>query len=148
MSRRRAAALGALLVVLAVYGAIAGRLPGLPSGIDIAFHAVVVFPAFALFNTGSITAYAVGMLLAFGVIHAWFYGAQGTLYASLFPTRTRYTGLSTVYQLSGVYASGLTPLILTALIATGGGAPWLACGYLVATAVVSVVATLLLRPEH
>lgn len=61
-----------------------------------------------MFNTGSIAAYAVGMLLAFGVIHAWFYGAQGTLYASLFPTRTRYTGLSTVYQLSGVYASGLT----------------------------------------
>ncbi len=47
MSRRRAAALGALLVVLAAYGAVAGRLPGLPSGVDIAFHAVVVFPAFA-----------------------------------------------------------------------------------------------------
>jgi hypothetical protein len=47
LSRRRAAALGALLVVLAVYGAVAGRLPGLPSGVDVAFHAVVVFPAFA-----------------------------------------------------------------------------------------------------
>jgi hypothetical protein len=47
LSRRRAAALGALLVVLAAYGAIAGRLPSLPSGFDIAFHAVVVFPAFA-----------------------------------------------------------------------------------------------------
>jgi hypothetical protein len=47
LSRRRAAALGALLVVLAAYGAVAGRLPGLPSGVDIAFHAVVVFPAFA-----------------------------------------------------------------------------------------------------
>src|SRR3546814_7214138 len=67
------------------------------------------------------------------VIHAWFYGAQGTLYAALFPTRIRYTGLSTVYQLSGVYSSGLTPLILTTLIALGGDAPWLACGYLVAT---------------
>ena len=53
-----------------------------------------------------------------------------------------------MYQLSGVYASGLTPMILTALIAVGGGTPWLACGYLVATAVISVVATLLLRPEH
>ena len=68
-------------------------------------------------------------LIVFGVIHAWFYGAQGTLYASLFPTRVRYTGLSTVYQLSGVYSSGLTPLILTALIAAGHGKPWLACGF-------------------
>ena len=62
-------------------------------------------------------------------------GAQGTLYASLFPARIRYTGLSTVYQLSGVYASGLTPLILTALIGAAGGTPWIACGYLVVTAV-------------
>lgn len=109
-------------------------------------YALAVFPVFAMFNSGSLTAYAVGMLLVFGVIHAWFYGAQGTLYASLYPARVRYTGLSTVYQLSGVYASGLTPLILTALIAVGNQSPWLACTYLVATATISVVATLLLRP--
>ena len=53
------------------------------SGIGV--YALAVFPVFALFNTGSITAYAVGMLLVFGVVHAWFYGAQGTLYASLIP---------------------------------------------------------------
>ncbi|OBF34357.1 MFS transporter [Mycolicibacterium peregrinum] len=138
-----------MAVLLPVSGLLADKFsPKAVYASGIAAYAVVVFPAFALFNTGSITAYAVGMLLAFGVIHAWFYGAQGTLYASLFPTRTRYTGLSTVYQLSGVYASGLTPLILTALIAAGGGTPWLACGYLVATAVISVIATLLLRPQH
>jgi hypothetical protein len=85
------------------------------------------------------------MVVAFGVIHASFYGAQGTLYASLFPTRIRYTGLSTVVQLSGIYAAGLTPLILTGLIAAGHGAPWYACSYLVATAVLSVGATVLLN---
>ncbi len=90
--------------------------------------------------------YAIAIILVFGVIHAVFYGAQGTLYASLYPARVRYTGLSTVYQLSGVYSSGLTPLILTALIGATGGSPWLACGYLVATAIISVVATLALKP--
>jgi hypothetical protein len=55
--------------------------------------------------------------------------------------------LSFVYQFSGVYASGVTPMILTALIAAVGGAPWLACGYLVATAVVSVFATTLIRDQ-
>ncbi|MCP2625166.1 MHS family MFS transporter [Mycolicibacterium smegmatis] len=138
-----------MAVLLPVSGALADRFsPRTVYAAGIAAYGVIVFPAFALFNTGSIAAYAVGMILAFGVIHALFYGAQGTLYASLFPTRSRYTGLSTVYQLSGVYASGLTPLILTSLIAAGGGKPWYACGYLVATAVISVVATLLLRPEH
>ena len=77
----------------------------------------------ALLMAALLSAYAVGMLVVFGVIHAWFYGAQGTLYASLYPARIRYTGLSTVYQLSRVYASGLTPLIPTALIAATNQSP-------------------------
>jgi MFS family permease len=114
--------------------------------IGIAAYAVAVFPVFALFGAKDIVLYGVAIIVVFGVIHAVFYGAQGTLYASLYPARVRYTGLSTVYQLSGVYSSGLTPLILTALIGASGGSPWLACGYLVTTAIISVVATLALKP--
>ena len=113
----------------------------------VAAFGLTTFPVFALFDTHDIAWFAVGMVVEFGVIHAWFYAPQGTLYASLFPTRIRYTGLSTVYQVSGIYASGLTPLILTSLIAAGHGAPWYACGYLVATAVLSVGATVLLNPR-
>ena len=47
LSGRRAAALAALLALLVAYGAGARHLPGLPSGLDVAFHAVIVFPAFA-----------------------------------------------------------------------------------------------------
>jgi hypothetical protein len=47
LSRRRGAALGALLVVLIAYGAGARHLPGLPNGVDVTFHALVVFPVFA-----------------------------------------------------------------------------------------------------
>lgn len=108
--------------------------------VGIAAYAVAVFPAFALFGTGSLVWFTVAMVLVFGIVHALFYGAQGTLYASLYPAEIRYTGLSVVYQFSGIYASGVTPMILTALIAVTGG-PWLACGYLVLTGVVSVVAT-------
>jgi MFS family permease len=136
-----------MAVLLPVSGLLADRFgPKRVYASGVAAYGIAVFPVFVLFGTGHLAAYAIGMIVVFGVVHAWFYGAQGTLYASLFPTRIRYTGLSTVYQLSGVYASGLTPLILTALIAAGGGAPWLACGYLAATAVVSVAATLALKP--
>jgi MFS family permease len=114
--------------------------------IGIAAYAVAVFPVFALFGARDIVLYAIAIIGVFGVIHALFYGAQGTLYASLYPARVRYTGLSTVYQLSGVYSSGLTPLILTALIGAADGSPWLACGYLVTTAIISVIATLALKP--
>ncbi|ODR08226.1 MFS transporter [Mycobacterium sherrisii] len=111
----------------------------------VALYGVAAFPAFALFGTKNLLWFGLAMVLVFGVVHALFYGAQGTLYSSLYPTGTRYTGLSFVYQFSGVYASGVTPMILTALIAAVGGAPWLACGYLVATAVISVIATALIR---
>jgi hypothetical protein len=47
MSRRRAATLGSLLVALVAYGAGARHLPELPSGLDVAFYAFVVLPAFA-----------------------------------------------------------------------------------------------------
>jgi hypothetical protein len=47
LSRRRGTALVGLLVGLAVYGAVTRHLPGLPSGLDVVFHAAVVFPAFA-----------------------------------------------------------------------------------------------------
>ncbi len=136
-----------MAALLPVSGLLADRYgPKRIYATGIALYAAAVFPVFALFGTEDIALYALGMILVFGIVHALFYGAQGTLYASLFPARIRYTGLSTVYQLSGVYASGLTPLILTALIGAAGGSPWIACGYLVATAVISVVATLALKP--
>ncbi|MEV0108976.1 MFS transporter [Nocardia sp. NPDC050799] len=107
----------------------------------IAAYGVLVYPVFALFETRNIVVFTLAIIAVFGVAHAVFYGAQGTLYAGLYPAEVRYTGLSFVYQFSGIYASGLTPMIVTALIAVGGSAPWPACGYLAATAVVSVIAT-------
>jgi MFS family permease len=107
----------------------------------IAAYGVLVYPVFALFETGNIVVFTGAIIAVFGVAHAVFYGAQGTLYAGLYPAEVRYTGPSFVYQFSGIYASGLTPMIVTALIAVGGSTPWPACGYLVATAVVSVIAT-------
>lgn len=113
----------------------------------VACYGLAAFPAFALFGTRNLVWFGVALVVVFGVVHALFYGAQGTLYSSLYPTSTRYTGLSFVYQFSGIYASGVTPMIVTALIAALGGAPWLACGYLVATAVISVLATALIREQ-
>ncbi|MEU0130502.1 MFS transporter [Streptomyces sp. NPDC006289] len=108
---------------------------------------VSVLPAFWLFGTGGTWAFAAALVVTLGVVHASFYGAQGTLFAALFATPVRYTGMSFVYQVSGIFASGITPLIMTALLALGSGDPWWACGYLVLTGLVSVWATSRLREE-
>ena len=105
-----------------------------------------VFPAFAGLGTGSIAVVTLVLVAMLGVVYGVQSGTESTLFAELFPVRTRYTGMSLVYQGSGIYASGLTPLILTTLLAVAGGSPWLACTYLAATAVISTVAALRLRP--
>ena len=115
--------------------------------VGMGLFAVCVFPAFWLFGQGGPWGFAVVLVVALGIVHAYFYGAQGTLFASLFPTQVRYTGMSFVYQMSGIFASGITPLIMTALLALGSGTPWAACGYLALTALVSMWATTRLRED-
>lgn len=107
---------------------------------------LAVYPAFAGLGTGSFGVVLAVLVLVLGVVYGVQSGAESTLFAELFPTRTRYTGMSLVFQGSGIYASGLTPLILTSLLAATGGAPWAAAGFLVLTAVISVVSTASLRP--
>ncbi|MDL5160106.1 MFS transporter [Actinomycetospora termitidis] len=107
---------------------------------------VGVYPAFLGLGTGSLPVVVLVLVLLLGVVYGAQSGAESTLFAELFPARTRYTGMSLVYQGSGIYASGLTPLILTSLLAVTGGSPWLACGFLVLTAAVTVIATRQLRP--
>jgi MFS family permease len=110
---------------------------------------VGVFPAFALLGTGSVWVAGAVLVVMLGISYGLTSGAESTLFAELFPTRTRYTGMSLAFQGGGIYASGLTPLVLTSLIALGGGAPWYAAGYLLLAAVVSTVAALKARPlEH
>jgi MFS family permease len=113
--------------------------------VGMGLFALSVFPAFWVFGFGGTWGFAAVLVVTLGLVHAYFYGAQGTLFAALFATRVRYTGMSFVYQMSGVFASGVTPLIMTALLALGDGTPWAACGYLALTALVSMWATSRLR---
>lgn len=110
-------------------------------------YALAVYPAFLAFQTRGPVLIGVVLALVLGVVHALMSTPQGTLYAQLFPVRSRYTGMSFVYQFSGIHASGLTPLIVTALLAAGDGSPWLACGYLVVSGAIGAGTTVLLRPH-
>ena len=50
------------------------------------------------------------------------------------------------YQMSGIVASGLTPLIAAWLVSKGGGSLWLVAGYNVAVAAISLLSARML-PE-
>ena len=88
----------------------------------------------------------IAIIIPFGIFYASIYGPEAALFAELFDARVRYSGISFVYQFSGIFASGITPIIAVALLAQGGGQPWLICAYVMFAAVVSAVCTMMMNP--
>ena len=82
-------------------------------------------PAFWLMagSGGSITVIWLSIIIPFGILYAMVYGPEAALFAELFDARVRYTGISFVYQFSGIFASGITPMIATALLKMNNGGP-------------------------
>jgi hypothetical protein len=79
----------------------------------------------------------IAIVVPFGILYAAVYGPEAALFCDLFDAKVRYTGISFVYQFSGIFASGITPIIATALVKTAGGSPWLVCLYVVFAGAVS-----------
>jgi MFS family permease len=136
---------GALLMALLV--PVAGWLADrygrrLVFGTGVALFGLTVLPSFFALRSGVTWLAAVVLIFQLGVCYALMTGAEATMFAELFDTGVRYTGMSLVFQGSGVWASGLTPVLLTALLAVAGGSPWAAGGYLAAVAVISLLAVL------
>ena len=102
---------------------------------------LAAFPAFALFNTASEVILTLVLVVVFGIAYPLMFAPQGAMYAELFEAKIRYSGISVVFQFASIVSSGLTPLILTALLYAGGEEPWLICLYI---AVVATITTLCL----
>jgi metabolite-proton symporter len=100
--------------------------------------AVFAFPMFWLVDTGSVPLVFLALLIGF-TIHATMYGPQAALYAEMFPADVRYSGASLGYQFASVFAGGLAPFIMTALLAATG-ASWSVAVYIIACAALTFVA--------
>ena len=103
------------------------------------------FPAFWVFlhSDGSVGAVWLALIVPFGILYASVYGPEAALFSELFPARVRYTGISFVYQFSGIFASGLTPIVATALLQySGADRPWLVCAYCAFAGLVSAASAI------
>jgi metabolite-proton symporter len=110
--------------------------------------ALLVVPAFAVMNTRETGLIWLMVALLLGVIYPLIYGPQAALFSELFDTRVRYTGISFVYQFSGIFASGLTPLVATELLRIGEKAPWYLAAYIVMVALISAACVALMPETH
>ncbi|MGZ4495883.1 MAG: MFS transporter [Nocardioides sp.] len=132
------AALGVALVV--VSGRLSDRFGRKPVyNVGTVAALLFAFPAAWLVQTGQTWAVAATFVGGLGVVYGVVYGPLAAFWSELFDTRYRYTALSTLYQMSGIVASGFTPLIAAWLVSRGGGDLWLVATYNVAVALLSLV---------
>ena len=105
------------------------------------------FPAFWVMSSagGNGVLVALAIIIPFGIVYAAVYGPEAALFSELFDTRVRYSGISFVYQFSGIFASGLTPIIATALLKQNDGQPWLVATYMLIVGVISALSAWALR---
>ncbi|UAL30561.1 MHS family MFS transporter [Nocardioides rotundus] len=139
------AALGVVMVPLA--GALSdrvGRKPVFRLGAWIGL--LFAFPTALLVQSGSMWGIVLALVVGLGLVDGIVYGPLAAFWSELFDTRYRYTALSTLYQVSGIVASGLTPLIAAWLVTLGDGTLWWVAAYNVAVAAVSLLCARLL-PE-
>jgi MHS family shikimate/dehydroshikimate transporter-like MFS transporter len=90
----------------------------------------------------------IAIAMPFAFVYPAVYGPQAALFSELFDTRVRYSGISFVYQFSGIFASGLTPIIATALLPLNDGKPWLICLYILFVSCVSALSVYAMTDRH
>lgn len=88
------------------------------------------------------------IIIPFGILYASIYGPEAALFCELFDTKVRYTGISFVYQFSGIFASGITPMIAAALLTANGGDPWYIVAYVMFAGAVSAYSAWLIGRQR
>ena len=138
-----------MIITLPIYGNLSDRIGRRRMfGVAGLLIGILSFPAFWLMQTKDPLLIWIAIAVPFAIVYPAVYGPQAALFSELFDTRVRYTGISFVYQFSGIYASGLTPLIATALLPAGGNKPWLICGYVLLVSIISAACVFAMTEAH
>lgn len=105
------------------------------------FLVMFAFPFFYLLDTEANGLIYLAIIIGYVFGTTSLFSIQSVFFAEMFGARVRYSGLSFVYQLSGILG-GFTPLIATSLLMASGGTSTYVAVFLAVTAIISLIATL------
>jgi MHS family shikimate/dehydroshikimate transporter-like MFS transporter len=138
-----------MIVMLPIGGMLSDRIGRRTVfGVGSILIGILVFPSFYFMEMRSPGLIWLAIAVPFALVYPMVYGPQAALFAELFDTRVRYSGISFVYQFSGIFASGLTPIIATELLRVGDKAPWYICIYVLVVSVISALSVFAMRETH
>jgi metabolite-proton symporter len=123
-----------------------GRRPVFATGAGLALVSAV--PIFALVNTENAVLITVGVVIGWGLAACIMFGPEGAMFAEVFPTRVRYSGMSAVYQIGVIPTGAVAPLIGTSLVSAWSGSVWPVAVYVMAMALISLVSVFFLPETH
>jgi MFS transporter, MHS family, shikimate and dehydroshikimate transport protein len=108
------------------------------------FSIAFAFPMFWLFDTQNPIIIAITIAVAVSFGQGIMFGPEAAWMAELFPARLRYSGASLGFQTGAALSGGLTPILASALL-LWTGATWSISVFLIATALVTLAATIAAR---
>ena len=121
-----------------------GRRPVFGAGAALAL--LSAFPIFWLITTENPYLITLAVVIGWGLAACTMFGPEGALFAEVFPTRVRYSGMSIVYQLGVIPTGAVAPLIATSLVSAFSGSAWPVAVYVMAMAAITLV-SLYFLPE-
>jgi MHS family shikimate/dehydroshikimate transporter-like MFS transporter len=133
----------AQIFVTPLYGHLSDRFGRRPVYIIACLFSILyAFPMFWLMDQATTASIIIAVVIAIGVGQGVMFGVGATFLSELFPTAVRYTGASLGFQVGAALSGGFTPIIAAALFRSTGGQTWAISLYLIALAVITLVATL------
>ncbi|PCD05669.1 MFS transporter [Peribacillus simplex] len=129
------------VVVSPLFGALSDRIGRKPVYLfGTSFLVLFAFPFFSLVNSGVAVIIYLAITLGYVLGTTALFSIQSVFFTEMFGTHVRYSGLSFVYQVSGIIG-GFTPLIASSLLLWEGGVLYISL-FLVCASLISLIATL------
>lgn len=106
------------------------------------FAIAFAFPFFSMLQTRDPWVVGLAIVLAITFGQMIMFGIGASWYSELFSAKLRYSGASLGFQLGAAISGGLTPFAAASLVAWSGGATWPVSVFLIALALLTLIAAL------